>query len=444
MPLPPEQVGPPTDARESSARPQEPEASPRLLAVISDEDVSRLVSSRMGKAGWEVISARSAAEAWRVLRDDAVELIVMDLVLPDTDGRKFLMRLRERPDTSRVPVLILSGRDDSAIKTECFGLGANGFFGKPVDPDALVAFVEDLAQKRQSVELQEAGTGPLTGHRNRAGFLEAISALAVESPVALVLLELDAFEELNELVGWGEAEKAIIGIGSVLGEGTAESAVLARWEGAEFILLLPGANLDAARAVGEGLLAHVRDRVVALASGERFLTASAGVACGPAHALLEGLLETARYRLFRARAGGGDRLEWKPSGGGTDEKRVVVADDDPSIGLMLRARLEREGFRLSVHENGDDAQRAIWESPPDLVLLDVRMPGMDGFELLASIKGSPEHRDVPVIMITALGREADLVRGFELGADDYMVKPFSPTELLARIHRLLSRKRLRN
>jgi DNA-binding response OmpR family regulator len=112
--------------------------------------------------------------------------------------------------------------------------------------------------------------------------------------------------------------------------------------------------------------------------------------------------------------------------------------------MLLRARLEREGFELSIHENGSEALRAIQARRPDLVLLDVRMPGMDGFDVLSTLRADPERQDVPVIMITALGRESDLVRGFELGADDYMVKPFSPTELLARIHRLLGRKQARS
>ena len=415
--------------------------APRALVVIDESDVAHLVGAVLDAAGADVRTVATAAAAWGVLGGGEVDLIVMDLVLPDTDGRKFLMRLRERADTAGIPVIILSARDDSAIKSECFALGAEGFFGKPVDPEALVSAVTALARTSHA-EGRDVGEDPLTGHLSRAGFLDAVGALPPATPVTVVLLELDGFEELSQRIGWASVETVLAQTGAALGEALPTGARLARWEGAEFILLLEGASDAEAREAGAALLAGVRDRIwVGGVAGER-LTASAGIASGNAGGFLDGLLETARYRLFRARAAGGDRLEGEMSAGPIATIRVVVAEDDPGTGALLRARLEREGFALTIHEDGARAHEAILADRPDLVLLDVRMPGMDGFDILASLRSNPDRMDVPVIMITSLGRESDLVRGFELGADDYMVKPFSPTELLARIHRLLGRKRL--
>jgi two-component system OmpR family response regulator/two-component system alkaline phosphatase synthesis response regulator PhoP len=81
------------------------------------------------------------------------------------------------------------------------------------------------------------------------------------------------------------------------------------------------------------------------------------------------------------------------------------------------------------------------DAHPTLVLLDVKMPGMDGFEVLERLRKTPSYVDVPIVMLTSMGSEADVVRGFRLGADDYMLKPFSPTELVARLRRLLRRGR---
>jgi len=416
----------------------------RILVVIDERDVSHLVSSLLGAEGAEVRAVPTAAQAWGHLGEGGVDLVVMDLVLPDTDGRKFLMRLRERSDTAAIPVVMLSARDDSAIKSECFALGAEGFFSKPVDAEGLVSLVGALVRKSHGAPVREQGEDPVTGHLSRAGFLETMTGLPHETSVALVLIELDDFEEMGLRIGWSSVERVLGEAGSAFAGAIPAGASLARWEGAEFILLLEGASPEAARQAGESLLASARAHPWAEGNAGRPVTASVGVASGRAGDFLDGLLETARYRLFRARAAGGDRVEWERATGQVDPIHVLVAEDDPGTAMLLRARLEREGFELSIHENGSEALRAIQARRPDLVLLDVRMPGMDGFDVLSTLRADPERQDVPVIMITALGRESDLVRGFELGADDYMVKPFSPTELLARIHRLLGRKQARS
>ena len=96
----------------------------------------------------------------------------------------------------------------------------------------------------------------------------------------------------------------------------------------------------------------------------------------------------------------------------------------------------------AVHyDSGSAAFEAALAEIPDLVILDVKMPGMDGFEVLERLRRTPAYRTVPIIMLTSMGSEADVVRGFRLGADDYILKPFSPTELSARVRRLLRRGR---
>ena len=117
--------------------------------------------------------------------------------------------------------------------------------------------------------------------------------------------------------------------------------------------------------------------------------------------------------------------------------QIVLADDDATVLSLVRATLENYGMDVRGAPNGADALKLIEDHPPDAAILDVNMPGMDGFELLATIRS----RDLPVrvILLTARQQEGDLVRGFTLGADDYVIKPFSPMELVARLKRLLWR-----
>lgn len=119
-----------------------------------------------------------------------------------------------------------------------------------------------------------------------------------------------------------------------------------------------------------------------------------------------------------------------------DRRRILVVDDEERMVRFIRMNLEHDGFQVAEAFNGKQAIQKLRDVTPDLILLDVMMPDLDGFEVLETIR---EGSNVPVIMLTAKGEEDDRVRGLELGADDYITKPFDLQELLARIHAVLRR-----
>ena len=119
--------------------------------------------------------------------------------------------------------------------------------------------------------------------------------------------------------------------------------------------------------------------------------------------------------------------------------RILVVEDEAALSTLLEYNLEKAGFAVEVAATGEDAVAALAETPPDLVLLDWMLPHISGIELCRRIRREPATRDLAVIMLTARGEEADRVRGLDTGADDYVTKPFSPNELIARIRALLRR-----
>lgn len=118
---------------------------------------------------------------------------------------------------------------------------------------------------------------------------------------------------------------------------------------------------------------------------------------------------------------------------------VLIVEDEEAIQVMLRYNLEAEGYRVRATANGEDASFLIGEERPDLILLDWMLPGISGIEVCRMLRAKPECRDIPIIMLTARSEEAERVRGLATGADDYLVKPFSVPELLARIKTILRR-----
>jgi DNA-binding response OmpR family regulator len=118
-------------------------------------------------------------------------------------------------------------------------------------------------------------------------------------------------------------------------------------------------------------------------------------------------------------------------------KRVLIADDEPNIVASLEFLMEQAGFEVRVAPNGGAAWSAIESFAPDLVLLDVMMPVRSGYEICERLKSDPDRRHIKVIMLSAKGRDVEVKKGLELGADEYVTKPFSTRELVARVRELL-------
>ncbi|MFN4141863.1 phosphate regulon transcriptional regulator PhoB [Aestuariivirga sp.] len=118
---------------------------------------------------------------------------------------------------------------------------------------------------------------------------------------------------------------------------------------------------------------------------------------------------------------------------------ILVVEDEEPIQILLAYNLEAEGYRVRQTADGEEVMRLLAEERPDLILLDWMLPGMSGIEVCRLLRTKPETRDIPIIMLTARSEEAERVRGLATGADDYMVKPFSVPELLARIRTILRR-----
>ncbi len=119
--------------------------------------------------------------------------------------------------------------------------------------------------------------------------------------------------------------------------------------------------------------------------------------------------------------------------------RILVVDDEPDITALVAYHLAKAGFRVSTATNGPDALKAAKEERPDVVVLDLMLPGLSGYDVLAELRKRDETRDVGVILLTARRDEPDRIRGLSLGADDYLTKPFSPAELALRVQALLRR-----
>lgn len=119
--------------------------------------------------------------------------------------------------------------------------------------------------------------------------------------------------------------------------------------------------------------------------------------------------------------------------------RILIADDEPNIVLSLEFLMQRAGYAVEIVDNGEDALRRAAEHPPDLLLLDVMLPRLSGFEVCQRLRALPACRTLPIIMLTAKGRDSEVSKGLALGATAYVTKPFSVRDLVEQVRQILDR-----
>jgi len=120
-------------------------------------------------------------------------------------------------------------------------------------------------------------------------------------------------------------------------------------------------------------------------------------------------------------------------------KEILIVDDEPNVVVPIQFLMEQQGYRVMIAERGEDALDLIYQYKPDLVLLDIMLPGIDGYEVCEIVRLNPNFRKVKIIFLTAKGREEEIAKGLALGADAYITKPFSNTELVAKVKELLEK-----
>ena len=121
-------------------------------------------------------------------------------------------------------------------------------------------------------------------------------------------------------------------------------------------------------------------------------------------------------------------------------QKILIVDDEPSIIVPLQFLMEQNGYEATVAFSGEEAMETIADHPPDLILLDIMLPVIDGFEVCQRVRENPEWNHIRIILLTAMGSEANVAKGMALGADAYITKPFSNSEVVAKVKRLLQRE----
>jgi putative two-component system response regulator len=447
----------------------------RLLAVDDQEVNLELLEELLQGAGYEVVTARNGEEALEAVAREPVDCIILDVMMPVLDGFEACRRLKAAPQTRMIPVVMLTALSEVADKIKGLEVGADDFLNKPVRREELLARVRALVRvKRLRDELDTSQTIIYTlvraleskdarsvGHSERV----AASALATAVTLGLSPRECDAVVKGALLHDLGKlaVPEAVLEAESPLGPED-ESAyrrhplvgesMLAPLRSLTHVLEVVRHHHERLDGSGypDGLSGDaftLGSEIVAIANRYDDLARTAGRAAAPAR-MREEAGRAFRRETVEAFLGAGVAAlgrnatpladPWHDLTPALPDPRsghVLVCDDTPANREMLEEILREAGFRVSCVDSGSAVLPVLSEDKPDLVLLDIRMPGLDGFDVCDWIKKSPETQFLPVVLVTAFSEAPDRARSAQAGADDFVTLPVNRLELTARVRSLM-------
>lgn len=379
-----------------------------VLVVDDDPLLRRLVEVRLANPDREIKSVGSLAEARATIADDRPDIVILDLFLPDGDGRSLLAELDD------IPVIVLTGTPSPDHRAACMSLGAAAFVSKPFDVAALITAVNKIMPRPDKAEV------------TRLPLAEMYADLLSVGPVAVAAI-------VPELHGPGgmarrHDDEHIEALMKILDDALPPNLAIGRWSTVEIVAFGPGSP-EAMRETLDKARLRLRNSLT-LPDGS-VASFSGGVTTGTED--FAGSFAHARDLAAGSEHAGGDRISYQEED--RQQRTVLVAEDDPLTAALVIHRLEREHYEVVHCPDGEAAVAMAGQRDFGLVILDIQMPLMDGFEVLQALRQRPAYAKTPILILTSVENERDVVRGFDLGCDDYVLKPFSPAELTARIRR---------
>ncbi|PKL76713.1 MAG: hypothetical protein CVV27_08860, partial [Candidatus Melainabacteria bacterium HGW-Melainabacteria-1] len=282
------------------------------------------------------------------------------------------------------------------------------------------------------------GLPSLLGTRQHFEHLQELFA-RIKTPFTLVAVDLPGLREIEQSSGPYLASEWVKAVARSLAFYLRNSDLIGRWMPDKFILLLPQTSVQGAVTA----LSRCQQRLEKEAPrpGEQLTgvpVIRAGITDVKPQTGFEEALHRAYQHLRRSHATGAEPIQYERSELQAPARfHILLLDDDPIVQEMLRFIFSREGYQVTQLSSGHEVLDVLDKDPVSLLVLDVKMPGMDGFEVLKLIRGRHEYDELPIVMLTSMKGEDDVAQGFELGASDYLYKPFSPTELMIRVRRFL-------
>lgn len=463
-------------------------SEPYQILVADDDPTSLVVLRRsLEKAGHQVHVVTEACRVVDVAVQSRPDVVLLDSTMADHNGLDVCEALESREETRDTPVIVLISKSQAEQVLGAFSVGGHDYLPKPFTLQEAAARIEvhvrlrraeqALRDKQKQVEelSQELADvrryDPLTGLLNRKAWDELVIQEYERSqrsgkPYAVLMIDIDSFKACNEAHGRQAGDDYLRRIAEAIAGICRRVDFVGRYSGEEFVVLAPETDMKKAVKLADRIRRAIWGLAIPQSPGAKAsrITASLGVAVGDQNPWEE-VLRRADNALYAAKRAGGNMVYADPKcpraaqpadadasaadpetpggQGAHDSISVLVVDDDETNRAICKACLLRAGYQVREAADGCEALAQVGEEPPDLVIMDVMMPNMDGLECTRALRANPETRDIPIIIVSALSRTEDILAGLEAGADEYLSKPIRSSELILRVQSMARLQRER-
>jgi diguanylate cyclase (GGDEF)-like protein len=415
-----------------------------VLLILKEKEEASEIENRCKAASRRFLTCHSAAEARTLLGTENVALIIMDLFLPDSDGRALLQEFRSQSRLNACSIFILMDTDSSLIRADCFSKGADEVSKKPLDLYSLSLSV--ATHLSQSVELKkQAAEDSLTGLLNRASFIEGVQrvqslAARLSMPLTLATIDLDHMESVNQNFGLDAGDRILARFGKAITQNIRGADIAARWQGDRFMILYSNARVPTAMAALSRLKEVFASCPYCLADKTPVpVTFSCGLTNIERNASIEDVLSQSDDLLYQAKVLGRNRIFHSDSKKTPLRQKVVLLCKQLEEWNPLREVLE--GNRFEVHSFTDESSMSESAKEHSYVGLLIQAPFIknDNFAFLTSLQIQPELSGLPVLLLCQLGQDPLICQGLQKGVTDYVFQSSSPLEIMTRLRRLFKR-----
>ena len=443
------------DSPKELAVSDEKDGQPFILIIDDETSMLMFLKEELEKYGWIVMVVADPIKAISTFYDFRPDCVIIDIHMRGKSGFELLAFLKEKLKQLFVPTVMISVDNSKENRIKTFEMGADDFLAKPFDIDELYIRVKRHIERKKLVD-NLILTDELTRVYNRRytnyAYETMCSAISRrEEPFCLAVLDLDHFKIVNDRYGHLTGDKVLQKFASLLRDQCRNSDIVIRFGGEEFLLFMERVSALKGKEIIERVLNEFQNHSFHDGTETFSCSFSAGVVeVNTANDSLDHWLKLADEALYQAKSAGRKQVQIGKSDFTVAYKRplrVAVIDDDSIIRTMLEDMFSRftnelpYDLKVKTFRDGSLFLSDTWTYSNEryLVILDGIMPEMDGLEVLQSLRASTRQDQYSVIMLTSRNSEKDISRALELGADDYMTKPFKMAELETRIRHLCKR-----
>lgn len=383
-------------------------------------------------------------ELFEHLRHNNVALILWDMDRPDDSNIEVIRRIQREHNIEATPLIVMQpGAQENADGASLYREGVDLVLIKPVNNETLSAVLDSrLSRAKKMKEISRYDL--TTGLPNRNAFEDAIyrdTALAnrEQLPLSLGLFRIHNFQQLRldlDTLTFQGVQKRVA---NQLQSTFRKSDTVAKWDDRTFAVLWPNTHRRGAVLAAQKVISSMK-QMTEPGTNDELITPELAVGAVEITQLnsIEEAVDVAERHLFLAEENDADKVVFSTEGESlAHEKTVCLIMDDNLTTSMASHRLEKAGFQVEIFVSGEEALKELNNEIMNAIILDSQVADMDGYDLLRRIRSHEQYKQTPIILLSFTSTESEVVRAFDSGADDFISKPFSTTELATRLQRLL-------